>query len=88
MHSFLDSLLLGKIHVALLKLLISDVEAELSNGCFPPHLSISCNFLASLHLVSIKQCRLLWLAINRSTIALFYVCNCFVHLYHLGTRNK
>ncbi|XP_030963210.1 homeobox-DDT domain protein RLT3 isoform X2 [Quercus lobata] len=44
-----DSLLLGKIHVALLKLLISEVEAELSNGYFPPHLSISCNFLALLH---------------------------------------
>uniref|UniRef100_A0A2N9IPY1 Homeobox domain-containing protein n=1 Tax=Fagus sylvatica TaxID=28930 RepID=A0A2N9IPY1_FAGSY len=46
-----DSLLLGKIHVALLKLLISDVEAELSNGYFPSHLSISCNFLALLHSV-------------------------------------
>jgi hypothetical protein len=54
MHSFQDSLLLGKIHVALLKLLISDVEAELSNGYFPSHLSISCNFLALLHSVSIK----------------------------------
>ncbi|KAK7815702.1 hypothetical protein CFP56_001247 [Quercus suber] len=49
MHSFRDSLLLGKTQVALLKLLISDVEANLSNGYFPPHLSIFCNFLALLH---------------------------------------
>ncbi|KAG2713473.1 hypothetical protein I3760_04G177700 [Carya illinoinensis] len=45
-----DSLLLGKIHVALLKLLISDVQAELSSG-FSPNLSKSCNFLALLHSV-------------------------------------
>ncbi|XP_037494138.1 homeobox-DDT domain protein RLT3 isoform X2 [Jatropha curcas] len=45
-----DSLLLGKIHVALLKLLLSDVETEISNG-FLPHLSISCKFLALLHSV-------------------------------------
>lgn len=56
MHSFQDSLLLGKIHVALLKLLISDVETELSSG-FSPRLRKSCNFLALLHSVSIKPCR-------------------------------
>nr|POE98192.1 homeobox-ddt domain protein rlt3 [Quercus suber] len=51
-----DSLLLGKIHVALLEFLISDVEAEICNGYFAPHLNISCNFLALLHSVFIKQC--------------------------------
>ncbi|KAA8534625.1 hypothetical protein F0562_032116 [Nyssa sinensis] len=36
-HAFHDknSLLLGEVHVALLKLLLSDVETELSNGFFP-----------------------------------------------------
>ncbi|XWS31134.1 hypothetical protein CRYUN_Cryun23aG0051500 [Craigia yunnanensis] len=45
-----DSLLLGKIHVALLKLLLSDVEAELI-GALLPHFSLSCKFLALLHSV-------------------------------------
>lgn len=51
--AFQDSSLLGKIHVALLRILISDVQAELSSG-FSPDLSKSCNFLALLHSVSIK----------------------------------
>lgn len=46
-------MLLGKIHVALLKLLLSDVEMELGRGC-PPHLSVSCKFLALLHSVSMQ----------------------------------
>lgn len=46
-----DSMLLGKIHVALLTLLLSDIEVELTNG-FSPHLNKSCNFLALLHSVS------------------------------------
>ncbi|KAK7815703.1 augmin subunit 5 [Quercus suber] len=105
MHSFHDSLLLGKTHVALLKLLISDVEvelitlklpfvgfffslcipfiipcylekrmwpllmllisdgeAELSSVYFPPHLSISCNFFALLHLALLGS-----MGANRST---------------------
>ncbi|KAI4346516.1 hypothetical protein L6164_007406 [Bauhinia variegata] len=45
-----DSVLLGKIHVALLTLLLSDVEVELTNGFFP-HSNKSCNFLALLHSV-------------------------------------
>ncbi|GLT94283.1 hypothetical protein SLE2022_120320 [Rubroshorea leprosula] len=45
-----DSLLLGKIHVSLLKLLLFDVEMELSTGVLP-HLSVSCKFLALLHSV-------------------------------------
>jgi hypothetical protein len=49
--------------VALLKLLISDVEIELSGG-FSPRLSKSCNFLALLHSVSIKPCRSQQLEIN------------------------
>ncbi|CAL1408034.1 unnamed protein product [Linum trigynum] len=49
-----DSLLLGKIHVALLKLLLSDVEREISN-CFLPHLSISCKFLALLNSVEDQE---------------------------------
>lgn len=44
-------MLLGKIHVALLTLLLSDIEVELTNG-FSPHLNKSCNFLALLHSVS------------------------------------
>ncbi|KAG6748819.1 hypothetical protein POTOM_048755 [Populus tomentosa] len=50
----LDSFLLGKIHVALLKLLLSDVETEISSGLLP-HLSISCKFLALLHSVEDQE---------------------------------
>lgn len=49
-----DSFLLGKIHVALLKLLLSDVETEISSGLLP-HLSISCKFLALLHSVEDRE---------------------------------
>ncbi|KAG2314086.1 hypothetical protein Bca52824_017208 [Brassica carinata] len=45
-----DSLLLGKIHLSLLKLLLLDVEAELQRGSFST-LSISCKFLALLQSV-------------------------------------
>ncbi|XP_062091461.1 homeobox-DDT domain protein RLT3 [Humulus lupulus] len=45
-----DSLLLGKIHVALLKHLLSDIEVELNNESLP-HQSKSCNYLALLHMV-------------------------------------
>lgn len=46
-----DSVLLGKINIAFLKLLLSDVEAELNNGS--SHLqSRSCNYLALFHSVS------------------------------------
>ncbi|KAJ1408166.1 WHIM2 domain [Sesbania bispinosa] len=49
-----DSMLLGKIHVALLTLLLSDIEVELTNG-FSPHLNKSCNFLALLHSVESRE---------------------------------
>ncbi|KAJ6723905.1 HOMEOBOX-DDT DOMAIN PROTEIN RLT2 [Salix koriyanagi] len=49
-----DSFLLGKIHVALLKLLLSDVETEISSGLLP-HLSISCKFLALIHSVEDQE---------------------------------
>ncbi|KAL2342623.1 hypothetical protein Fmac_003908 [Flemingia macrophylla] len=49
-----DSILLGKIHVALLTLLLSDIEVELTNG-FSPHLNKSCNFLALLHSVESQE---------------------------------
>ncbi|WJX48200.1 hypothetical protein P8452_34796 [Trifolium repens] len=49
-----DSMLLGKIHVALLTLLLSDIEVELSNG-FCSHLNKSCNFLALLHSVENQE---------------------------------
>ncbi|XP_048139087.1 homeobox-DDT domain protein RLT3 isoform X2 [Rhodamnia argentea] len=45
-----DSLLLGKIHLALLKLLLFDIETELTRGSFH-HLSKSCKLLALLHSV-------------------------------------
>uniref|UniRef100_A0A803NVQ3 Homeobox-DDT domain protein RLT3 n=1 Tax=Cannabis sativa TaxID=3483 RepID=A0A803NVQ3_CANSA len=45
-----DSLLLGKIHVALLKHLLSDIELELNNESLR-HQSKSCNYLALLHMV-------------------------------------
>ncbi|CAL9224946.1 unnamed protein product [Arabidopsis halleri] len=45
-----DSLLLGKIHLSLLKLLLLDVETELQRGSFS-NLSISCKFLALLQSV-------------------------------------
>lgn len=49
-QAFLDknSIVLGKIHVALLKLLFCDIEAELSNAYLTP-LSKSCKFLALVH---------------------------------------
>ncbi|KAL0670210.1 hypothetical protein Bca4012_032914 [Brassica carinata] len=46
----MDSLLLGKIHLSLLKLLLVDVETELQRGSFST-LSISCKFLALLQSV-------------------------------------
>lgn len=49
-----DSSLLGKIHVALLKLLLSNVQAELSCGSIS-HLSKSCNFLAFIHSVENQE---------------------------------
>ncbi|XP_019421856.1 PREDICTED: homeobox-DDT domain protein RLT3-like [Lupinus angustifolius] len=52
-----DSMLLGKIHVALLTVLLSDIEVELTNG-FSPHLNKSCNFLALLHSVESQECSL------------------------------
>ncbi|KAL6989131.1 hypothetical protein U1Q18_014883 [Sarracenia purpurea var. burkii] len=45
-----DSMLLGKIHLSLLKLLLSDVDMELSRGFFP-HASKNGNFLELLHFV-------------------------------------
>ncbi|KAL5052765.1 hypothetical protein RYX36_033447 [Vicia faba] len=49
-----DSMLLGKIHVALLTRLLSDIEVELSNG-FCSQLNKSCNFLALLHSVESQE---------------------------------
>ncbi|XP_022771609.1 homeobox-DDT domain protein RLT3-like isoform X2 [Durio zibethinus] len=49
-----DSLLLGKIHVALLKLLLSDVEAELS-AALSRRFSLPCKFLALLHSVENQE---------------------------------
>ncbi|GMI70898.1 hypothetical protein like AT4G12750 [Hibiscus trionum] len=49
-----DSLLLGKIHISLLKLLLSDVQAELS-GALLPHFSLSCKFLALLQSVENQE---------------------------------
>ncbi|GFP91003.1 hypothetical protein PHJA_001244300 [Phtheirospermum japonicum] len=43
-----DSLLLGQVHMALLKLLLSDVDEELSRGQFS-HASKNCKFLGLLH---------------------------------------
>ncbi|KAL1188979.1 Homeobox-DDT domain protein RLT3 [Cardamine amara subsp. amara] len=45
-----DSLLLGKIHHSLLRVLLLDVETELQRGSFS-NLSISCKFLALLQSV-------------------------------------
>lgn len=45
-----DSLLLGKVHLALLNLLLSDVETELSSG-FLPHVIKNCKFLGLLQSV-------------------------------------
>ncbi|XP_047334234.1 homeobox-DDT domain protein RLT3 [Impatiens glandulifera] len=43
-----DSILLGKIHVSLLKFLLSDVEIDISRK-FPAHASKNCNFMKLLH---------------------------------------
>ncbi|KAK6156217.1 hypothetical protein DH2020_010465 [Rehmannia glutinosa] len=43
-----DPLLLGQVHVALLKLLMSDIEKELSGGLYS-HASKNCKFLSLLH---------------------------------------
>lgn len=49
-----DSLLLGKIHVALLKLLLSDIEVE-HNNSLSSNLSRSCNYLALLHSIENQE---------------------------------
>ncbi|KAA8539034.1 hypothetical protein F0562_025726 [Nyssa sinensis] len=49
-----DSLLLGKVHVALLKVLLSDIETELSNGFFP-YASKNGKFLGLLHSVERQE---------------------------------
>ncbi|KAK8688666.1 hypothetical protein V6N13_087418 [Hibiscus sabdariffa] len=49
-----DSLLLGKINISLLKLLLSDVQAEL-RGALLPHFSLSCKFLALLQSVENQE---------------------------------
>uniref|UniRef100_A0A5B6YSH3 DDT domain-containing protein n=1 Tax=Davidia involucrata TaxID=16924 RepID=A0A5B6YSH3_DAVIN len=49
-----DPLLLGKVHAALLKLLLSDVEMELSNGFFP-YASKNGKFLELLHSVEHQE---------------------------------
>ncbi|KAL0401362.1 UNVERIFIED_CONTAM: Homeobox-DDT domain protein RLT3 [Sesamum latifolium] len=43
-----ESLLLGQVHLALLKLLLSDIDKELSRG-FLSHASKNCKFLGLLH---------------------------------------
>ncbi|XP_058183362.1 homeobox-DDT domain protein RLT3 [Rhododendron vialii] len=45
-----ESMLLGQIHLSLLKLLVSDVEMELSRGVFPP-VSNNGKFIELLHSV-------------------------------------
>ncbi|PIN09263.1 hypothetical protein CDL12_18165 [Handroanthus impetiginosus] len=45
-----DSLLLGQLHVALLKLLLSDIDKELSRGFFS-HASRNCKFLCLLRML-------------------------------------
>ncbi|KAJ4973305.1 hypothetical protein NE237_006479 [Protea cynaroides] len=45
-----DLLLIGKVHLALLKLLLSDVETELKNG-FLRRMSKDCRFIVLLHSV-------------------------------------
>ncbi|OWM73841.1 hypothetical protein CDL15_Pgr018901 [Punica granatum] len=49
-----DSLLLGKIHVALLELLFVDIDLELSGGPLH-HSSKSCKFLALIHSVENQE---------------------------------
>uniref|UniRef100_A0A0A0K3U2 DDT domain-containing protein n=1 Tax=Cucumis sativus TaxID=3659 RepID=A0A0A0K3U2_CUCSA len=49
-----NSFLLGKVHVALLKLLFCDIEAEFSNAYLTP-LSKSCKFLALVHSLGSKD---------------------------------
>ncbi|XP_057476388.1 homeobox-DDT domain protein RLT3 isoform X1 [Actinidia eriantha] len=49
-----ESMLLGKIHLAILKQLLSDLEVELSRG-FLPHASKNGNFVELLHSVEHQQ---------------------------------
>ena len=49
-----ESMLLGKIHLAILKQLLSDLEVELSRG-FLPRASKNGNFVELLHSVSFKE---------------------------------
>ncbi|XP_057955233.1 homeobox-DDT domain protein RLT3 isoform X2 [Malania oleifera] len=49
-----DSLLLGKVHVALLKFLLSNIEMQLSNGCIP-RASKNFFFLGLLHSVERQE---------------------------------
>ncbi|KAK1259058.1 hypothetical protein QJS04_geneDACA005525 [Acorus gramineus] len=55
-----DSLLLGKIHLALLKLLLSDVEMEIDTGVLPRAMK-DCRFLRFLHTVRLQVfCVKIW----------------------------
>lgn len=51
-YALQDSLLLGKVHVALLKLLMLDTEKEITAG-FIPRASNACRFLVFLNFVSL-----------------------------------
>lgn len=77
--------------MALLKLLLSDVEVELS-GAVLPHFSLSCKFLALLHSVSNEHAGLYKCVLEYASVCLQWLCRggypplfCFTNMpYYLG----
>ncbi|XP_055831530.1 homeobox-DDT domain protein RLT3 isoform X2 [Solanum dulcamara] len=57
-----DSLILGQVHLAFLRLLLADVEIQLNRG-FIHHASRSCNFLGLIHSIEHEEFSLeLWIS--------------------------
>ncbi|MCD9640180.1 hypothetical protein HAX54_025325 [Datura stramonium] len=57
-----DSLLLGQVHLSLLRLLLADVEIQLNKG-FIHQASRSCNFLGLVHSIEHEEfCLKLWIS--------------------------
>jgi len=64
-----DSLLLGEVHIGLLKLLLLNAEMG-SGGVFAPRSSKDCRFLSFLNFVSFLKCLLYFSPIIKLIIAL------------------
>lgn len=97
---FQDSLILGQVHLAFLRLLLADVEIQLNKG-FIHQASRSCNFLGLVHSVSVHAFRSIFqfnrllhisigLSLQEAAVRQFMYCNLYVFAIRLvlpGTSN-